>query len=85
MISSLITTKTLFYWANADENGFLHVFSTENFLNSCTLSESRTGVKERKRAVHMSTKVAGQVFFILHHKRHRFHALLKNFKVCRHT
>ncbi len=26
--------KTLFYWANADENGFLHVVSRGNLLNS---------------------------------------------------
>ncbi len=41
MISSLITTKTLFYWANADENGFLHVFSLENLLNSRMVIISR--------------------------------------------
>ncbi len=79
MICLLITTKTLFYWANADENGFLHVFSTGNLLNS------RSCAKERKRTVHMSTKVAGQVFFILHRKRRRFHALLNNFKVCKYA
>ncbi len=79
----LITTKTLFYWANADENGFLHVFSTGNLLNSRALWQTRACAKERKRAVHMSTKVADQVFFILHRKRCRFHSLLNNFKVCK--
>ncbi len=38
MICPLIRTKTSFYWANADENGFLHIFSTENILNSHALS-----------------------------------------------
>ncbi len=76
MICLLITTKTLFYLANADENGFLHIFSKENLLNPRTLSQSGVCMKERKRAVHMSPKLAGQVFFILHHNRCRFHALL---------
>ncbi len=66
MICLLITTKTLFYWANANKNGFLHVFSTGNLLNSHVLWQTRTCTKERKRAVRMSTKVAPQFFFILH-------------------
>ncbi len=85
MICLLITRKTLFNWANADENGFLHVFSTENLLNSRALWQTRAWAKERKRTVHMSTKVAGQVFFILHRKRRRFHALLNKFKVCKYA
>ncbi len=85
MICLLITTKTLFYWANAHENGFLHVFSTGNLLNSRALWQTHAWAKERKRTVHMSTKVAGQVFFILHRERHRFHALLNNFKVCKYA
>ncbi len=68
MICLLITTKTLFYWANADENGFLHIFSTGNLLNSRELWQTRTCAKEWKCTVHMSTKVAGQVFFILHRR-----------------
>ncbi len=85
MICLLITTKRLFYWANADENDFLHVFSTGNLLNSCALWQTHACAKEWKRAIHMSTKVAGQVFFILHCKRSRFHALLNNFKVCKYA
>ncbi len=85
MICLLITTKTLFYWANAKENGFLHVFSTGNLLNSRVLWQTCACAKERKHAVHMSTKVAGHVFFILHRKRRRFHALLNNFKVCKYA
>ncbi len=37
MICLVITTKTLFYWANAGENVFLNVFSTGNLLNSQAL------------------------------------------------
>ncbi len=63
MICLLITTNILFYWVNADENGLLHVFSTGNLLNSRSLWQTRACAKEWKCAVHMSTKVAGQVFF----------------------
>ncbi len=79
MIRSLITTKTLFYRANANENSFSASSSTENFLNSRTLGDSCACAKERKHAVHMSTKSDDQVFNTVHHKRQRFHALLKYF------
>ncbi len=50
----LITTKTLFYWANADENGFFHVFSTGNLLNyRAVVTNSRL----RKRAETHSSHV----------------------------
>ncbi len=52
----LITIKTLFYWANAYENGFLNVFSIGNLLNSCALWQYHACAKERKHAVKMSTQ-----------------------------
>ncbi len=67
VIIMLITIKTLFYSANAYENGFLNVFSTGNLLNSCVLWQSRA-CAERKCAVYMSTNV----FNTIHCKRHRF-------------
>ncbi len=56
VIIMLIITKTLFYWANAYENGFLNVFSTGNLLNSQALWQSFVCAKEWKYAVHMSAK-----------------------------
>ncbi len=46
VIRTLITTKTLFYSANADENSFFHIVSRGNLLNSRTFWQSRTCTKE---------------------------------------
>ncbi len=62
VIIMLITIKTLFYWANAYENGFLNVFSTGNLLNSRTLWQSRAWAKERKHTVYMSTQTLSTQF-----------------------
>ncbi len=58
----LITVKTLFYSANAYDNGFLNVFSTGNLLNSHTLWQSRVCAKEWKRTVYMSTQTFSAQF-----------------------
>ncbi len=69
VIIMLITIKTLFYWANAYENGFLIVFSTGNLLNSHVLWQYHACTKERKRAGKMSTQKFSNT---VHRKRHRF-------------
>ncbi len=74
VIRTLFTLKTLFYCANADENGFLEVISRGNLLNSCTLWQSCTCAKEQKCPVQNKTKVDIQVFDLIHHKRHRLQA-----------
>ncbi len=48
MICLLITTKTLFYWENANENGFLHIFSTGNLLNFARFDKLAPAQKSRK-------------------------------------
>ncbi len=73
-IWSLITTKTLFYWANIDRNGF----SRSNFSKeSCTLWKSRRCAKERKCPVYMSTMACSCSFNTVHRKSGWFHPLLK--------
>ncbi len=56
VIIMLITIKTLFYWANAYENGLFNVFSTGNLLNSCTLWQYRACTKEWKHAIKIWTQ-----------------------------
>ncbi len=61
--------KTLFYWTNANENGFLNVFSTRNLYNSLTSWISLAPVQKRGSTVlHINT----EVFNAVHHKIHRF-------------
>ncbi len=62
VIIMLITVKTLFYSANAYDNGFLNVFSTGNLLNSHTLWQYRVCAKEWKRTVYMSTQTFSAQF-----------------------
>ncbi len=45
----LITVKTLFYWGNVYENGFLNVFSTGNLLNSVNTDVFNTVHRKRHR------------------------------------
>ncbi len=62
VIIMLITVKTLFYSANAYENGFLSVFSTGNILNSRALWQSRARTKDWKSTVYMSTQTFSTQF-----------------------
>ncbi len=62
VIIMLITVKSLFYMANAYENGFLNIFSTGNLLNSRALWQSRACAKERKHAIYMSTQTFSTQF-----------------------
>ncbi len=78
MIKSLITTKTLFDWANANENnGFSISFLTGNLLNSGMLCDCHTCPKEQNH----DAKVDNHVFDTIHSKRHRFYAHLKYFNL----
>ncbi len=74
-----MTTKHHFIEQIPTRMACFNVLSTGNLLNSLTLCRSRTCAKERKHAFQNKTKVDSQVFNTDHHKRSRFHALLKYF------
>ena len=78
-IWSLITTKTLFYWANIDNSGFSGLTSARNLLNYHALWWSRACTKERKCSVHLSIMAHSYFFNTVHHKSGIFHPLLKYF------
>ncbi len=76
VICLLITTKTLFYWTNAEKNGFSTSFFIGKLLNSHTLLlwQSR-----RRAKIWQKLTITFSMIFTA---KDRFHAL---FKVCRHT
>ncbi len=63
VITTLITTKTLFYWANANENAFLHVISRGNLLNSHTLWQSRTNLAPAQKSGNDQVKTKQKLTF----------------------
>ncbi len=64
------TSKKLFYWTNANQNGSrFFVFSTGNLLNSCALGESFNCAKEPK---HDNKRLTNDFSSTVYHKRPGF-------------